>query len=269
MPPRYADLALSAARKICHVRTRAVAPDVLRDVDIQLDIVDAWNDTVDFMLSAPPPTLTNTDGDLFTLTTDDFAIAAPREEIIHRLASIAGSEPEDEDGDTVVVFTQPGNPMHADWDNTIIGRAVVGRDHLRVETNSVRRANTLRARLEASLGAMIRHRLRQESNTAELMKGAAAERPATDYGTSMTAPSPEISAALRAFREKHMRGWIDESIPALDGLTPCEAARVPRKRPALELLLKEIERSESRLPPDQQIDISWLRPALGLDQQGS
>jgi hypothetical protein len=241
-----------------------VAPDVLRDVDIQLDIIDEWNETVDSMFSAPPPTLTNTDGDLFTLTTDDFAITAPREEIIDRLASIEGAaQSEIENGDTVFVFTKAGNATHADWDNTVIGRAVVGGDHLRVETNSRRRADTLRARLEASLGGMIRHRLRQESNTEDLMKHAAQRSPTPH---AAPAPSPEASAVLREFRDKHMHGWIDESIPALGGLTPRDAARFPRKRPALELLLKDIERHESLLPQDQQIDLSWIRPALGLER---
>jgi hypothetical protein len=63
-----------------------------------------------------------------------------------------------------------------------------------------------------------------------------------------------------------MHGWIDESIPVLGGLTPRDAARFPRKRPALELLLKDIERHESLLPQDQQIDLSWIRPALGLER---
>jgi len=268
LPPRYADSVLRTAQKICHVRTRAVAPDVLRDPDTQLEIIDEWNETVDRMFGAPPPTMTNTDGDLFTLTTDDFALVAPREEILGRLASIDGaSEPENESGTTVFVFTKPGNATHADWDNTVIGRAVVGRDRLRVETNSLRRADTLRARLEASLGAMIRHRLRQESNTDDLIKRAVAKGPIKGHGRPTPAQPPEISAALRGFREKHMRGWIDESIPALDGLTPREAARLPRKRRALDLLLKDIERHESLLPPDQQIDLSWLRPTLGLDRQ--
>jgi hypothetical protein len=106
---------------------------------------------------------------------------------------------------------------------------------------------------------MIRYRLRQESNTAELVKGAVGK-----HNAPTTAQPPEITTAVREFRAKHMRAWIDESIPALDGLTPREAARTPRGRSALELLLKDIERHESRLPPDQQIDLSWLRPALGV-----
>jgi len=42
-------------------------------------------------------------------------------------------------------------------------------------------------------------------------------------------------------------------------------ARTPRTRQALEVLLKNIERDESRLPADQRIDLSWLRPELGIE----
>jgi hypothetical protein len=31
------------------------------------------------------------------------------------------------------------------------------------------------------------------------------------------------------------------------------------------VLLMEIERDESRVPEDQRIDLSWLRPELGLE----
>ena len=39
---------------------------------------------------------------------------------------------------------------------------------------------------------------------------------------------------------------------------------MPRARKALEVLLDDIERSESRLPPGERIDLGWLRPELGL-----
>ena len=71
-------------------------------------------------------------------------------------------------------------------------------------------------------------------------------------------------AAMRQFREQHMTAWLDDSIPALDGLTPRHAATLPRMRRLLDVLLKEIEQSEARLPAGEQIDIHRLRVALGL-----
>ena len=95
LPPQYAQSVLRDARRLCRVRTRAVDPERLHDNDVQLDLVDSWNITVDAMLGAPPPTLTNTDGDLFALTTDDFELTAPRDAVVDRLASMAGaSEPD-------------------------------------------------------------------------------------------------------------------------------------------------------------------------------
>ena len=267
LPPSYADAVLRDARKICRVRTRAVEPETLRDNDTQLDLVNEWNATVALVRMAPPPTVTNTDGDLVSLTTDDFELIAPSAEVVARLASMPGArDPEREEGDIVVTFTKAGNATHRDWDNTVIGHAFVGERRLRVETNSLRRADELRAAIERHLLGLIRHRLRQETNTANLMAGAPARPPSSRGRSVPSQPTPpEMSAALRSFREQHMRGWVDEEIPLLGGLTPRAAARTPRARQALEVLLKDIERDESRLPADQRIDLSWLRPELGLE----
>jgi hypothetical protein len=244
-----------------------VQPDVLRDIDVQLDLVDMWNETVDRMLSAPPPTITNTDGDLLSLTTDDFELIAPSDEVVAILASMPGAgEPETDEEGVVVMLTKPGNATHRDWDNTVIGRALVANRRLRVETNSLRRADALRTAIERQLAGMVRFRLRQETNTADLMERASARASSSSGPVKQDERTPpEMAAALRSFREKHMRGWVDEAIPMLGGLTPRVAARTPRARQALEVLLKDIERDESRLPADERIDLSWLRPELGLE----
>lgn len=75
---------------------------------------------------------------------------------------------------------------------------------------------------------------------------------------------PEALAVVRQFREQHMREWIESAVPALDGLTPREAARLPRARPKLETLLKEFEQSEARQPEEQRLDLRWVRDALGF-----
>jgi hypothetical protein len=70
-------------------------------------------------------------------------------------------------------------------------------------------------------------------------------------------------AAVRAFREQHMRDWLDDALPALGGLTPREAATTARGRRQLAVLLKEFEQSEDRLPTEQRIDLGGIREALG------
>ncbi len=264
LPPQFADSVVRRARRLCGVRTRPVSPDKLRDPNMQLELLAVWNAAVEDMLDQPPPTLQNTDGDPFLLTRDDFAVVSPRDEVARRLPALAGvQEPEQEGDDTVFVVTRAGNPVHRSWDNTVIGRIVLSATRLTVETNSTRRADSLRSAVEAMLRGRVRFRLRKEENTDQLMADAGASA-ATGAERADKPLAPEMVVAMRQFREQHMRDWIDDAIPALGGLTPREAARLSGARPKLITLLKEFEQSEERLPEPQRIDLQWLREELGF-----
>jgi len=54
--------------------------------------------------------------------------------------------------------------MHRSWENTAIGTAWVMAGELRLETNSTRRADALRARVEVACGDLVRHRERGETD---------------------------------------------------------------------------------------------------------
>ncbi|MGQ0650464.1 MAG: hypothetical protein ACT4P7_23230 [Gemmatimonadaceae bacterium] len=58
--------------------------------------------------------------------------------------------------------------------------------------------------------------------------------------------------------------WVNEQIPALGGLTPRAAAASRTSRAALELLLRDMEYHEGKLPVEEQFDVGRLRAALGL-----
>jgi hypothetical protein len=264
LPPRFADRVVREARRMCRVRTRAVSPEKLRDPDLQLELLALWSVVADDMRNQPPPSLQNTDGDPFVLTRDDFALVASRDEVAHRVASLTGvQKPEAEGDDTVFVVTKAGNATHQSWDNTIIGRVVLSRTRLTVETNSTRRADSLRSVVETQLHGLVRFRLRTEENTTQLIAAAQAAAATREECADEPLP-PEAVAELRQLREQHMRDWLDMTIPALNGLTPREAARLPRARPKLEILLKEFEQSEERLPEQERMDLRWLREALDL-----
>ncbi|MGQ0539509.1 MAG: YecA family protein [Gemmatimonadaceae bacterium] len=264
LPPRFAAVVTEEARRWCRVRTRPVSPQQLRDPDTQLELLALWNLVVSDMHNQPAPSLQNTDGDRFVLTKDDFALLLPRDEVADRLASLPGVQEPEQDGDDIVfVVTKGGNALHRSWDNTVVGRIVLSGTRLTVETNSTRRADMLRAAVERELEGIVRFRLRKEENTAQLM--AAARAGAATRKERVDEPLPnEVSVALRQFREQHMKDWLDEAIPALDGLTPRDAARSPRIRPKLELLLKEFDQTEARLPEHQRIDLRGVREALGF-----
>ncbi len=262
LPPQYAEQVVRAGRRLCRVRTRPAPPSRLRDPEVQLALLATWRGMVEAMMNRPAPTLQNTDGDPFVLTRDDFGLLGPRADVARALATIPGVQEREEEGDeTVFTMTRPGNTVHRSWDNTVVGRIALANSRLTVETNSARRADTLRSTIEARLKGLVRFRLRKEENTAQLMEAARESRPARASRPGTAVPA-ETEVAVRQFREQHLREWLDDSIPALGGLTPREAARSARARPKLEVLLKEMERSEARLPERERIDLGWVREAL-------
>ena len=79
-----------------------------------------------------------------------------------------------------------------------------------------------------------------------------------------TAPPPELAAMILEAKTEHYRAWLDESIPALGGRTPREAAKDPRLRRDLDVLLKEFEYGETQQPAGTRIDFAMIRAELGL-----
>ncbi len=75
---------------------------------------------------------------------------------------------------------------------------------------------------------------------------------------------PEAEALVRAAKERHYADWVDFPIPALGGLTPREAIRSRRGREAVDVMQKQMESLEARLPESQRFDVGKLRAALAL-----
>jgi hypothetical protein len=80
-------------------------------------------------------------------------------------------------------------------------------------------------------------------------------------------PADIRAQILDQFNDKHYRGWIDESIPALDGQTPRNAARDPRMRSRVVALIKEIESglARQRKTGDTTYSVIWMFAELGLE----
>jgi len=261
--PMEADLVVRMGRRLCGVRTRPAAPKKLRDLEIQLELIDFWHLGVEEMDQPRQfPQLANTDGDPLLMTTDHFDFdSANRAAVVEALQNIDGAQQAiDEDGEAEVQFTKEGNAKIKAWENTVIGRALASKGRLKIETNSVKRADDLRGRVEAGLSGLVRHRLRDHSDM-ESMLASAKNRPTP----TPTEQPPELKALMRDFKEKHMAQWVDDEIPALDGLTPREAAAKPTSRKKLDLLLRDMENREARLPEEERFDYSKVRLTLGLN----
>jgi hypothetical protein len=262
LPPVDAAEVLRRARGRLR-RKRAVPVERLRDEGFGRYLIKRWEEAVDALdlRTAIPPQLRNTDGAPLLLTTDHFEIEpGARAEIEARLAGMEGVEPDDsEENRPVYVFLVEGNRMHATWETTVIGRAWLAGDALRLETNSVERADALRARVEEACGGLIRHRAREHVDP--LSPAVAAATP----GSPPDPLPPEAEQLLLDFKRRHYAEWLDQAIPALGDLTPREAVRTAEGRNAVDVLLKDMENHERRGLGQNAFDFGELRRELRLE----
>lgn len=258
LPPREADRVVRAVRRRLRARG-AVTGGQLKAPGASQVLIEKWEAAVKALGRRPPPRLANTDGEPLLLTTDHFEFApAARAEIELRLAALEGVEGPERDGDTTrFTVLRPGNAMHRSWENTVVGTIRLTAGTLAIETNSVRRADRVRESVERTCGDLVSRRGRTHVDPSAVLRkgGAPAERPPL---------TEDVARATRAWKEQHYADWVDERIPALGGLTPREAVRTASGRRKVEVLLKEIEHGESRLPEGERFDVRWLRRELAV-----
>jgi hypothetical protein len=259
----------AAARVTAQIRRRAAkapSPDADRDEGLGLAMIRHWAKAVreEEAAAAAPKKLVNTDGEAIVMTTDHFELeAGAHAKVRARLVRIEGVEHE-EDGEAGARFTvfKQGNAVHAHWDNTVLAHLTLGSDRLRLDTNSVERADRLRARLEAGCGALLRHRMREHADPLS------SARPARE-STPRPEPPPEALQALRELKAQHYATWIDTPFPALGGRTPRQAARTQRGREQVDVILRSMENGEHRAGGGQPFDFGPLRRGLGIDVEPS
>jgi hypothetical protein len=264
LPPREADEVVRVARRVLKVRGEWVPRQKLASEGVDLGLIHVWMEAVLELEQQPPPkaVLVNTDGHPLLLTTDHFSFPPQaRKQVLTQLLRVEGAELNDEGVPAEVLFMRPGNARHPSWDSTLVGRALVAPARLRLETNSVERANALRAQVEAACGKLLTHRAREHADPEALLA-----REAEPESAGNEAPGPELIAALREFKQRHYAGWLDMPLPVLQGKSPREAVRTAAGRRKVDVLLKQLEHGEALLPEEERTDISPLRGELGLTE---
>lgn len=251
-----------------HVRTelglaKTTTPEELRAADRPTRLIEIWQDAVEEVENRPLPRLQNTDGEDLVLIEDHYKLVgtgarAAVEAELSNLRDVHRPEPSERKGlYRVVRENAPGAAMQ----DTLVATIAVKAREMVVETNSRQRADVLRGRMESLCGDRVRFQHRKEKDPFEAMakQGGKPER---------TAPKPEgpaVDALLRDFKARHYATWPDDSLPALDGLTPREAAAQPKYRARLDSLLKEMEYHDSQEAPNRRFDFGPIRRTLGLE----
>ena len=262
LPPPDAEGVLRAIRSKLGISSGPVGVDSLRGFRFGRFMIERWMATVEQLdkRRSTPPALQNTDGDPLLFVTQSFRFkAGSRKEIENRLGAMDDAEtvrPGEEESE-YVFFRARGSRRKKD--RTVVGRVLVTDGMLRIEGNSEERADALSRRVRDACAGL----LRRAERTMEKPLERAANAGEIDRAKP---PSPEEQALVRQFKEDHYREWLSTPIPALGGKTPRAAARSAKGRGSLDLLLREIENHENRLPEGARFDVRILREALGLDE---
>ena len=169
-----------------------------------------------------------------------------------------------ESSDPDTLWTGLAEQMDATDDGTLVlhgpGDVLlgsVGRDGARfvVRSNAVERLRALQAMLLD---------LDPEARLVEESTQPLESFDADDAGAP--AEPPELPAdAIAQIRRQIEDRWLADSIPALGGLTPREAAASPQARGDLVALLDDVEWTDRRAGNELSMDVGRLRRELGLE----
>ena len=214
-------------------------------------VSDCWADLVNARQEAAENrVITNTGGDPFVLVRDRYVFAeADGRTVRDAVLRLAGAVEDDPNGMIIIVH-----------ERTVVAEVELARDRLICMTNSLRRADAMREQIESSCGSLVHFIARDVTDPmSAALRGSSAPAPPAD-------PPPEALQALREWKDAYYEKWLDETVPALDGMTPRQAAAAGgRARSRVVALLHDLEIREMRLPPEERIDVSSLRTELQVD----
>lgn len=256
--------------------------------EFEQDIRGLYLDILEGMFA--PPSLANTDGDALVPQKLYFDLQSA-DSAFHGLKSLAACVDESDllreaiiRDDLIVKAEIPWQGGREEAKKRLGGPVLLGslkieEDRLIAEVNSKERAALIRQLIDERLGINARYVTTLiepiESRVEEMWDAAlsGSEVPSLDSMPWSTEDADSISGndehlreAMKAMARQHWETWFDLPVPALDDMTPREAAKDEEGRELLEslLLLYEINQTESAdnsLSPD----ISAMRRELGMD----
>ena len=234
-----------------------IEPVALHERDPLIELLDDEPDPVTLVAQLTrrfaPPRLVNTEGDPLAICEasvrlgDAAGIRAALDEVYDR-----------SDGEETTRWFEH---VVTDGLQRIRAALVLDGDTLSIETNSEQRMDRVLATLARLDPAMTvldddRRPIRDTREAAKLAK----QMPVTGEG-ALDPDDPEVAAFLGEFIRDHETRWLDESIPALNGYTPRQAADDPTRRGDL---IKLLDNFPAGAAARGGMDADRLRTALGL-----
>ncbi len=159
----------------------------------------------------------------------------------------------------------------------LLGLLKIDENRLVIEVNSTKRAELVRRLVEERLGDNAKYKTTLiesfESRVQEMWRAADPNAPHSSFSRGANSSgnglisldvAPEVRAMMEEDAKRHWESWFDLPVPALNDMTPREAARTDEGRELLESLMLLYE---SHQAPDNLMapDVLALRRELGMD----
>jgi hypothetical protein len=235
-------------------------------------ITSVWLAHTVKQLTAPPPTLTNFDGEQVVFTKVRFPVVkGGRNEVARVLDEAPDLTRESErlcwswhrqDGEQNRTSAENGISL-ANWDET--GALILGHIELRgkwlvLEVNSRARAERGEEMIGGLLGGLVRKPVAETQSVENALKEHRRSKRAP--GDEMPPiPKEEATRAMKEFQDRHYRRVMEEPLPAIGNVSPREAVGSSEGREKVIGWLKYLENWEARRARDEgtpPYDFTWM-----------
>lgn len=264
--PRAADAIVERIRPRIDRRRRRLEVSQVRTPSVALALFREWQASAAADADGKQRRtveLRNTDGDVIEPATDTYAHSFTDAGALTRVLCSLPGVFEFESDDPHLCITRRRNATHPDWLRTTIAQLHVDAEHLRVECNSPRRADRVRAQLERLADAKLRHLHRKVAPVVSTVVDVDTGPLAVDaqpVSAWLGAPSSEWALA------DYLRRWQKLPQSSLDELTPQAAVEHAKLRREVHVQLREMEH---RHGPKLAKAVARVRAELGLAADGS
>lgn len=241
--------------------------------ELDLEIRTCFMDNIKHLLNQPYPKVQNTDGEDLSMNKVHYSLACKPQRAFDALAELAAGIDKSElfeDGiydsnHQLVEISFPwckmGNGVHKDWNNTVYGHIVIKESSLTVEVNSAERAQSVLLEINSRLNKKEATYLQTEQKSiAEMLAEPHEDLP------SPCDDSPELQAMLKQLSHQNWVSWLDSDIPALNNVTPREAAKTTLGRELLEALFVDFHQKNKSGFSEYPVDLHFLRQELNMTE---
>ena len=243
----------------------------------QMDLIHVFH-TIAHRMENPLARVQNTDGEKFGFHKVVFAIESAQD-AFDALKGLANEEngllqnvKRNKDGTISEVrfdWVGQGNKMVAGFTTTNLGTVDINGSQLTVQVNSAARAERIKQIIQDKL-PNAKYRATMIESVEAKIKAAKKNRPdmasLAEEKRKELQKDPAVVAKMNEIIRAQYAAWPDTKLPALNGMTPRQAARTESGKEKVEVLLVHLKQIREDGAPVPEGTIRKIREELALDE---